>query len=63
MTATEVWFKLDLFKKEAVNLGLSSEQLMGVKEECDSLFMAATGNPVHPAYWIGGWRDVRGQRK
>jgi len=56
-TKTEVWMFFNNAKVIAVNtLNFSHEQKIELKKECDDLFFQATGSPICPAYWIGGWR-------
>jgi hypothetical protein len=53
--AVKVWWFLNDAKVQAVAAGWTLEKLLNLKQECDSLFFQATGCPIHPAWWIGGW--------
>jgi hypothetical protein len=50
-----IWWFLNDAKVLAVKRGLTKDQLVSLKQECDSLFHQATGSLCHPAWWIGGW--------
>jgi hypothetical protein len=55
-TKTEVWQFFNAAKVLAVQMQFTEEQCLVLKKECDDLFYQATGCPVCPAWWIGGWR-------
>ena len=55
MSKTDIWRFFDGAKVEAVRLGFPKEQRLDLKKECDDLFRQATGCPVCPGWWIGGW--------
>lgn len=50
-----IWWFLNDAKVLAVKSGFTKDQLVSLKQECDSLFFQVTGCPIHPAWWTGGW--------
>jgi hypothetical protein len=54
-TKTDIWYFFNAAKTKAVSINMPQEQLISLKQECDDLFCQATGCPVCPAWWIGGF--------
>lgn len=53
MRKIDIWNFFNEAKKVAVNiLNFDEEQCIALKQECDSLFYQATGNPICPAWFI-----------
>jgi hypothetical protein len=55
-TKTQIWNFFNDAKVVAVEkLNFNTEQLKNLKAECDDLFFQATGCPICPGWYIGGF--------